>query len=185
MAFDLRWKAVLRLEVPDRPVGQVTLVEFRARVQVHGKIEEASGRFIKGLLEAGVISADEVRVVESSAIWGRGALQDNYTLIGSAVWKLLGVKARRQNRSAQEVAREIGLVLRRFSSEEVKEDPAVAEVAALLRRILVQDLAPVPDPDGPEDPGDGESPQGGAGTGSGDGDPGTSGSGPSGQRRRP
>jgi hypothetical protein len=40
MAFDLRWRAVLGLEVHARPVGQATLVEFRARVQAHEKKEE-------------------------------------------------------------------------------------------------------------------------------------------------
>ena len=70
MAFDLRWKAMLGLEVHDRPVGQATLVEFRARVQVHEKMEEAFRRFVGGLLEAGVISADGVQLVDSSAIWG-------------------------------------------------------------------------------------------------------------------
>ena len=41
MAFDLRWKAVLGLEVHDRAVGQATLVEFRARLQLHEKMAEA------------------------------------------------------------------------------------------------------------------------------------------------
>jgi transposase/IS5 family transposase len=192
MAFDLRWKAVLGLEVHDRPVGQATLVEFRARVQVHEKMEEAFGRFVQGLLEAGVISADGVQLVDSSAIWGRGAVQDTYNLIGSAVRRLLGVTARRRSRTPEEMAGELGLVLtapqesgslkgraeidwsdpderRELLNELVQEarqvlamasrgdaeaDPAVAEAAALLRRILVQDLAPVPEPDGEDDPPD-------------------------------
>jgi transposase/IS5 family transposase len=197
MAFDLRWKAVLGLEVHDRPVGQATLVEFRARVQLHEKMEEAFGRFVDGLLKAGVISADGVQLVDSSAIWGRGAVQDTYNLIGSAVRKLLGVTARRRSRTPEEMAGELGLVLtapqeggslkgraeidwsdpeeRRAllnelvqearqvlataSSEDVEADPAVAEAAALLGRILVQDLVPVPDPDGPDDPGDSDTGQ--------------------------
>lgn len=57
-AFDLRWKAVLGLEVHDRPVAQATLVEFRARVQLHEKMEEAFGRFVDGLHEAGRISVE-------------------------------------------------------------------------------------------------------------------------------
>lgn len=81
MAFDLRWKVVLGLEVHDPPVGQVTLVEFRARVQLHEKMEEAFGRFVDGLLEAGVISADGVQLVDSSGLWDRGAVQDTYNLI--------------------------------------------------------------------------------------------------------
>lgn len=192
MAFDLRWKAVLGLEVHDRPVGQATLVEFRARVQLHEKMEEAFGRFVERLLQAGVISADGVQLVDSSAIWGRGAVQDTYNLIGSAVRKLLGVTARRQSRTSEEMAGELGLVLtapqesgslkgraeidwsdpeeRRAllnelvqearqvlataSREDLEADPGVAEAAALLRRILVQDLAPVPGPDGGHDPED-------------------------------
>ena len=177
MAFDLRWKAVLGLEVHDRPVAQSTLVEHRARIQLHGKMEEAYGLFLKGLVEAGVISTDQVNVLDSTAIWGRGAVEDTYNLIGSAIRKLLGVSARRQGRPATEIAAEVGLVLtapadsgslkggagidwsdvqarREFLNRLVQEarlalkalaegeavDAGVAEAAALLRRILLQDL---------------------------------------------
>jgi len=111
MAFDLRWKAVLGLEVHDRAVGQATLVEFRARVQLHEKMEEAFGRFLSALLEAGVITADQVQVMDSSAIWGQGAVEDTYNLIGSAVRKLLGVASRRRGHSPSDVAGALGLVV--------------------------------------------------------------------------
>jgi len=61
MAFDLRWKAALGLEVHDRAVAQSTLVEFRARVQVHGTMEQAFGRLTQGLLDAGIIEAIRCR----------------------------------------------------------------------------------------------------------------------------
>ena len=111
MAFDLRWKAVLGLEVHDRAVGQATLVEFRARLQLHGKMEEAFGRFLQRAAEAGLVSPDEVQVLDSTAIWGRGAVEDTYNLIGSAVRKLLGVTARGRGKKSDELAKEIGLVL--------------------------------------------------------------------------
>jgi len=111
MAFDLRWKAALGLEVHDRAVAQSTLVEFRARVQLHGTMEQAFGRLTQGLMEAGIVSADEVQVLDSTAIWGRGAVEDTYNLIGSAVRKLLGVSARRRGRKAEELAVELGLVM--------------------------------------------------------------------------
>jgi transposase/IS5 family transposase len=111
MAFDLRWKAALGLEVHDRAVAQSTLVEFRARVQLHGTMEQAFGRLTQGLMEAGIISAHEVQVVDSTAIWGRGAVEDTYNLIGSAVRKLLGVSAKRRGRTAEELAVELGLVV--------------------------------------------------------------------------
>jgi transposase/IS5 family transposase len=111
MAFDLRWKAVLGLEVQDRAVGQATLVEFRARLQLHRKMEEAFERFLAQAAEVGLISADEVQVLDSSAIWGRGAVEDTYNLIGSAIRKLLGATARGRGKRPQELASEIGLVL--------------------------------------------------------------------------
>lgn len=180
MAFDLRWKAALGLEVHDRAVAQSTLVEFRARVQLHGTMERAFGRLTQGLVEAGIVSADEVQVLDSTAIWGRGAVEDTYNLIGSAVRKLLGVSARRRGRKAEELAVELGLVMtaptdegslkgragidweneeqrRAFLNQIVQEarrmlgavsddelaDGEVAEAAAVLRRILLQDLEPV------------------------------------------
>lgn len=189
MAFDLRWKAVLGLEVHDRAVGQATLVEFRARVQLHNKMEEAFGRFLSALLEAGVIAADQVQVMDSSAIWGRGAVEDTYNLIGSAVRKLLGVASRRRGHTASDVAGALGLVLtapadvgslkgrasidwsdaeerrvllnqlvdearvllKAMAPEETR-DPEVADAMELLRRILVQDLEAVADPEESGDP---------------------------------
>ncbi|MEJ2204306.1 MAG: IS1182 family transposase [Gemmatimonadota bacterium] len=177
MAFDLRWKAALGLEVGDPAVGQATLVDFRARLQLHGKMEEAFGRFLKRAMDAGVLKADEVQVLDSSPIWGRGAVEDTYNLIGSAVRKLLGVTARRRGTKPEDLAGKLGLVLtgpaeegslkgragidwtkeeerraflnrvveeaRRLLEETAREergDPEVADAAALLRRILMQDL---------------------------------------------
>jgi len=111
MAFDLRWKAVLGLEVHDRAVGQATLVEFRARLQLHEKMEEAFGRFLERAAEVGLVSTDEVQVLDSTAIWGRGAVEDTYNLIGSAVRKLLGATARGRSKEPEALAKEIGLVL--------------------------------------------------------------------------
>lgn len=177
MAFDLRWKAALGLEIGDGAVGQATLVDFRARLQLHGKMEEAFGRFLRRAVDVGVLRSDEVQVLDSSPIWGRGAVEDTYNLIGSAVRKLLGVTARRRGAKAEDLAGQLGLVLtgaaeegslkgragidwgkeeerraflnrvvdeaRRLleaTAEEEQRDAEVAEAAALLRRILMQDL---------------------------------------------
>jgi transposase len=111
MAFDLRWKAALGLEIGDAAVGQATLVDFRTRLQLHGKMEEAFGRFLKRAMDAGVLRADEVQVLDSSPIWGRGAVEDTYNLIGSAVRRLLGVTARRRGTKADDLAGRLDLVL--------------------------------------------------------------------------
>jgi transposase/IS5 family transposase len=111
MAFDLRWKAVLGLEVQDRAVGQATLVEFRARLQLHRKMEEAFERFLAQAAEVGLIEPDEVQVLDSSAIWGRGAVEDTYNLIGSAVRRLLGATGRTRGKRPEALAGDLGLIL--------------------------------------------------------------------------
>jgi transposase len=193
MAFDLRWKAVLGMEVHDRAVGQATLVEFRARLQLHGKMEAAFGQFLTRAVEVGLLRPDEVQVLDSSPIWGRGAVEDTYNLIGSAVRTLLGVTARRRGTKPAQLAGTLGLVLtgpaaqgslkgragidwtqederRAFLNQVVEEarrllqetaqdeqaDAATADAAALLRRILLQDVERVEPPanDKPAEPDD-------------------------------
>jgi transposase len=85
MAFDLRWKAVLGMEVGEPAVGQSTLVDFRARLQLHLVFD----RFLCLAVEAGLIRPETVQAIDSTAIWGRGAVEDTYNLLGSGLRKLL------------------------------------------------------------------------------------------------
>jgi transposase len=188
MAFDLRWKAILGMELGEGPVGQATLVEFRARLQLHDQMRAVFDRFLRLALEAGLIQADAVQAIDSTAIWGRGAVEDTYNLIGAAVRKLLGVTARQRGTTPAALARALTLELhdpadprslkgraeidwespdarRAFLTRVVEEarqllsataddaaaEPEVAAAATLLRRILVQDLEPVPAPVRPND----------------------------------
>ncbi len=109
MTFDLRWKAVLGMEVGEPAVAQSTLVEFRARLQLHEKMEEAFGRFLGRAIEAGLIDAEEAQVIDSSAIWGRGAVEDTYNLIASAARKVLRAAAAHREVDPETLACEAGL----------------------------------------------------------------------------
>jgi len=111
MTFDLRWKAVLGMEVGEPAVAQSTLAEFRARLQLHHQMEKAFERFLKHAVELGLIGRKEVQVIDSTAIWGRGAVKDTYNLIGSAVGKLVRVAAKHRNSEAEAVADAAGLEL--------------------------------------------------------------------------
>jgi transposase/IS5 family transposase len=180
MAFDLRWKAILGMELDEEAVGQATLVDFRARLQLYGKMRAVFDRFLTLALEAGLIQADTVQAIDSTAIWGRGAVEDTYNLLGAGLRKLLRVAAHHRGMKPGVLARELGLALtdptdtrslkgraeidwavpaerRAFLLQVVEEargllretaadaqaDPQVAEAAALLRQLLVQDLEPV------------------------------------------
>lgn len=109
MTFDLRWKAVLGMEVGEPAVGQATLVEFRARLQLHDKMGEAFERFLERAIQAGLIKRREAQVVDSTMIWGRGAVEDSYNLIASAAGKVVRAAAAHRERTPEEVADDVGL----------------------------------------------------------------------------
>lgn len=109
MAFDLRWKAVLGMEVGEPAVAQSTLVEFRTRLQVHDKMEEAFERFLERAVERELLDRKEAQVLDSTAIWGRGAVEDTFNLISSAAAKVLKATAAHRGETATDVARETGL----------------------------------------------------------------------------
>lgn len=109
MTFDLRWKAVLGMEVGESAVAQSTLAEFRARLQLQEKMEQAFERFLERAVEMGLIGADEVEVIDSSAIWGRGAVEDTYNLIGSAAAKVLRATAAHRDVELEVVVEQAGL----------------------------------------------------------------------------
>lgn len=109
MTFDLRWKAALGMEVGEKAVAQSTLSEFRARLQLHEKMEEAFHRFLGRAVERGLIDADEAQVVDSTAVWGRGAVEDTYNLIGSAAAKVLRAAAAHRAIEVDVIVEEMGL----------------------------------------------------------------------------
>jgi len=109
MTFDLRWKAVLGMEVGEKAVAQSTLVEFRSRLQLHEKMEQAFGRFLDRAVERGLIDADEAQVVDSTAVWGRGAVEDTYNLIGSAAAKVLRTTAAHRDVELEAIVEQAGL----------------------------------------------------------------------------
>jgi transposase len=68
MAFELRWKAVLGMEVGEPAVGQATLVDFRARLQLHDQMRAVFERFLSLAVQAGLIDPTTVQVIDSTAI---------------------------------------------------------------------------------------------------------------------
>jgi hypothetical protein len=73
MTFDLRWKAVLGMEVGEAAVAQSTLAKFRARLQLHQQMEKAFGRFLKRVVELGRVA--ELLAEGNRSLHGKGGGQ--------------------------------------------------------------------------------------------------------------
>lgn len=92
--YDLRWKKALHLALDDAGFDYSTLSRFRTRLLLNGKdrtvFEEIlSKALVKGFLKPGEIT----QVMDSTHVFGAGAVQDTYTLIKKSIiklWKALG-----------------------------------------------------------------------------------------------
>jgi hypothetical protein len=95
-AYDLRWKVALGVEVEAKPFAKSTLQEFRAQLIVH---EQARALFQESLDLAkrrGKLRRDRTLrlALDTTPIFGRGAVKDTYNLLADGTVRLLRVLAR-------------------------------------------------------------------------------------------
>ena len=90
-AYDLRWKYALHLPLDQPGIDHVTLCRFRARLVSQGQGRKIFNKVLALAVEAGLLSADAVRVIDSTCIFGAGAVHDTYTLIRKAIRKVAQV----------------------------------------------------------------------------------------------
>src|SRR3989304_7457527 len=84
MKFDIRWKNVLGLKIDENALCDRSLiVKYRTQLIVEQKTEIIFKRAIELCLKYGMISEVEAKKlrVDSTAIYGKGAVKDTYNLI--------------------------------------------------------------------------------------------------------
>lgn len=94
-AYDLRWKVALSVDVDAKPFAKSTLQEFRAQLIVH---EEARTLFQQSLDLAkrrGKLRRDRQLklALDTTPIFGRGAMKDTYNLLADGIVRVLRVLA--------------------------------------------------------------------------------------------
>jgi transposase len=90
--FDIRWLAVLDLQIGQRLCGKTTLQEFRARVHLSEKTEEQFRAILELAKRLGILKGTRLKVaLDTTPILGRGAVKDTYNLIADGIRKLVGV----------------------------------------------------------------------------------------------
>lgn len=94
--YDLRWKVALGLEVNESPFAKSTLQTFRAQLIIHDKAAEVfkaslSEARIKGLIG----KKRKLKVaLDTTPIFGKGAVKDTYNLLADGIRQLSKVLAR-------------------------------------------------------------------------------------------
>lgn len=97
--FDLRWKVALRLSLGETGFDHTALCRFRSRLLTNDKQKFVFERFINLAKESGIVKENGMQIIDSTHILGAAAVKDTYTLIKSAIQKLLKI-SRKQNGKA-------------------------------------------------------------------------------------
>lgn len=88
--FDIRWKVALGVEIEDRPFAKSTLQLFRAQLILHDKIRAVFLRSIELAKETGYLKGHRMKAaIDTSYIFGRGAVKDTYNLLADGIVQLV------------------------------------------------------------------------------------------------
>lgn len=88
--FDLRWKVALGIEDHEGVCAKFTLQTFRSKLLLKEKGRELLKSSVKICREAGLLSRGKLCVgIDTSPIFGRGAVKDTYNLVADGMAKLL------------------------------------------------------------------------------------------------
>lgn len=176
LRFDLRWKHALGLRLEDDGFDATVLCHFRRKLLERGLEHALFTRLVRAAKEAGLLAKDADQVLDSSHILGAAGVRDTYVLLRGGLRKLLralGYSPARQGDLTSRLAAyldpaapakpdidwadpAVRLAALRDLVADVREglalaapatdQPAVGDAAALLAKIVADDLEEGPPP---------------------------------------
>ena len=110
--FDLRFKVALQLGHHEQLCAKSTLQAFRAGLLIHELEDFVLRRTVELAKQAGLVDGDGTGidlVLDTTPMFGRGAVKDTINLLGDGIGKLLRALAKLAERPLEDVAAELGL----------------------------------------------------------------------------
>ena len=107
--FDLRWKVSLGLEIDENLFAKSTLQTFRAQLIIHNKV----GKLFKASLDQARLKGlfgkkRKLKIaVDTTPIFGKGAVKDTYNLLADGIKQLFGALSRTVNQPVKMLAQEL------------------------------------------------------------------------------
>lgn len=104
--FDLRWKVALGIGINESPCAKSTLQEFRAKLIIHEKQREIFLTSIQEAKRLGFLGRKKKLSValDTTPIFGKGAVRDTYNLLADGIVKLVRSLAKVEGVGPQEWA---------------------------------------------------------------------------------
>jgi transposase len=96
--FDLRWQVALGVPVGSRPFAKSTLQLFRSQLVIHDKAGEIFKKSLAYAKSVGYLKSRKLKIaLDTTPIFGRGAVKDTYNLLADGIVKLMRALARRES----------------------------------------------------------------------------------------
>jgi hypothetical protein len=122
--FDLRWKVALGIGLDERPFAKSTLQLFRAQLILHDQVRAVFQRSLTFARETGYLSGRKITaVLDTSYIFGRGAVKDTYNLLAAGIVALSRALAHRAGSEPEDWA--AAHALARYFGSSLKGEAAI------------------------------------------------------------
>jgi len=117
--FDQRWRVALHLKEGDRPFAKSTFQEFRNRLIGHDQERMLLVRSLEAARARGYLVGRRLHIaVDTTPVWGRGAVKDTYNLLADGIQILGRAVAGALDQEVGDWARDQGLT--RYFGSSVK-----------------------------------------------------------------
>jgi hypothetical protein len=117
-AYDARWAAVLRRSIGTPVCAKSTLQLFRAHLFLHKKANALFLSSLKEAKDAGLLKGSLIALTDTKPMLGRGAAQDTFNLLGTAVVQLSRALAKEQQTDLDTFLKQEGLT--RYQEQSLK-----------------------------------------------------------------
>ena len=144
-AFDMCRKVALGVEIDERPFAKSTLQLFRMQLLIHDQARAIFTRSLEFARQTGYLKGRTARLaVDSTHIFGRGAVEDTYKLIVHGIRKLCRMlaqaadeePARERIEEAQQIFYRYMQTLERFAMESGLPRDMVEHFVSRIRRRI-------------------------------------------------
>jgi transposase len=137
--FDIRWKVALGIGIDDQPFVKSTLQAFRARLVLHKAERAIFLRSIEAAKGSGLLKSRKLKVaLDTTPIFGRGAVKDTYNLLADGIRQLVRALALLSSQAPEAWAREYDLS--RYYGTSIKGEAAIDWNDARARQAFLDGI---------------------------------------------
>jgi transposase len=138
-AYDIRWKVALGVELEEKLCAKSTLQLFRANLLLNERFLRLFEASVRACRREGLVKSRKLEVaIDSTPVFGRGAVKDTYNLVSDALRRVVMDSCKLKGWEVEEVVSEQGLG-RHFGSS-VKGESDLDWSDEQERRTLLRQL---------------------------------------------